>query len=194
MHALIIFVRKPELGKVKTRLAATLGNEKALSIYKELLHHTRIITQQLTAKKFVFYYSEIELEDEWNLPDVNKRLQSGTDLGGKMMNAFKEVFSKGYDKAIIIGSDCFELTAAHIETAFLYLDDKDAVIGPAKDGGYYLLGIKQMQSCFFSNKQWSTSSVYAATLQDATTHGLSLACLPVLTDVDTEADWLLTKK
>ena len=194
MHALIIFVRNPEPGKVKTRLAATLGDEKALHIYKDLLHHTRSVSRQSTAHKFVFYHNEIDWDDEWNEPDFNKRLQCNTNLGGKMRRAFKEVFSAGYDKAIIIGSDCFELTTALIESAFLYLDDKDVVIGPASDGGYYLLGMKRMHSCFFSNKQWSTASVYAATLQDAATHGLSITSLPVLTDVDTEADWLLTKK
>lgn len=194
MHALIIFVRNPEPGKVKTRLAATLGDEKALHIYKDLLHHTRSVSRQSTAHKFVFYHNVIDWEDEWNIPDFNKRLQCNTNLGSKMRKAFEEVFSAGYDKAIIIGSDCFELNTALIESAFLYLDDKDVVIGPASDGGYYLLGMKRMHSCFFSNKQWSTASVYAATLQDAITNGIRITSLPVLTDVDTEADWLLTKK
>lgn len=194
MHALIIFVRNPEPGRVKTRLAATLGDEKALHIYKDLLNHTRSVSRLSSAHKFVFYHNEIDWDDEWNVPDFNKRLQSNSNLGGKMMSAFEEIFLADYDKVIIIGSDCFELTTAYIETAFSYLDDKDVVIGPASDGGYYLLGMKRMHSCFFSNKKWSTDSVYTATLQDATLHGLSVASLPVLTDVDTEADWLITKK
>jgi len=194
MHALIIFVRNPEPGRVKTRLAATLGDEKALHIYKDLLNHTRSVSRLSSAHKFVFYHNEIDWDDEWNVPDFNKRQQSNSNLGGKMMSAFEEIFLADYDKVIIIGSDCFELTTAYIETAFSYLDDKDVVIGPASDGGYYLLGMKRMHSCFFSNKKWSTDSVYTATLQDATLHGLSVASLPVLTDVDTEADWLITKK
>ena len=111
-----------------------------------------------------------------------------------MKNAFKELFDMGYEKVAIIGSDCFELTAAIIREAFALLKNKDAVIGPAKDGGYYLLGMKKMIEPVFENKQWSTDSVFRETINDLTENNFSFACLPVLTDVDTEEDWNYTKK
>lgn len=192
--AIIIFVRNPQLGKVKTRLATTLGDEKALNIYKELLNHTKEITSQTTADKHVFYFDKIEEKDLWNAPGFFKCLQCNDELGGKMKNAFKELFNMGYEKVAIIGSDCFELTTAIIEEAFALLKNKDVVIGPAKDGGYYLLGMKKLIEPVFENKQWSTESVFNETINDLTENSFSFASLPALTDVDTEEDWNYTKR
>lgn len=100
----------------------------------------------------------------------------------------------GYEKVAIIGSDCFELTKAIIEEAFALLKNKDVVIGPAKDGGYYLLGMKKLIEPVFENKQWSTESVFNETINDLTENSFSFASLPVLTDVDTEEDWNYTKR
>ena len=191
--AIIIFVRNPELGKVKTRLAATLGHVKALSIYNELLLHTKEITQSLESDKFVFYNDAIEHDDLWNGQGFIKKLQSNKDLGDKMKQAFQQLFNEGYKKVLIIGSDCFELTSEFINDAFDLLDEKDMVIGPANDGGYYLLGMKKMQSFVFDNKDWSTETVYKETVKDILTHQLSYAALPILIDVDTENDWLKSK-
>ena len=193
-EAIIIFVRNPQLGKVKTRLANTLGDEKALNIYKELLHHTKEITAQITADKYVFYFDKIEENDLWNVPGFFKCLQCNDELGGKMKNAFKELFDKGYEKVAIIGSDCLELTTAIIEEAFVLLKNTDAVIGPAKDGGYYLLAMKKLIRPIFENKQWSTDSVFRETINDLTENNFSFGCLPLLTDVDTEQDWNFSKK
>ena len=193
-QALIIFVRKPELGKVKTRLAATVGDEKALAIYKELLQHTFEITSVTDADKFVFYADEIETGDLWSGPRFFKAVQSNGDLGEKMKNAFRSLFQKGYDKVLIIGSDCFDLSAALIHQAFELLDKDNLVIGPAKDGGYYLLGMKKMVAVIFKNKKWGTSSVYNDTIKDLSKNNLSYAILPLLRDVDTEDDWVASKK
>lgn len=193
-EAIIIFVRNLQLGKVKTRLANTLGDEKALAIYKELLYHTKEITAQITADKYVFYFDKIEENDLWNAPGFFKCRQCNDELGGKMKNAFKELFDKGYEKVAIIGSDCFELTTAIIGEAFALLKNNDTVIGPAKDGGYYLLGMKKLIEPVFENKQWSTDSVFSETINDLTKNNFSFASLPVLTDVDTEEDWNHTKK
>lgn len=192
--AIIIFVRNPQLGKVKTRLAATLGDEKALAIYKELVQHTKEITAQTTADKYVYYVEEIIENDLWNTPGFVKKLQSNDDLGSKMKNAFKELFAIGYEKVIIIGSDCFELTTTIIEAALILLKNNDAVIGPAKDGGYYLLGMKKLIEPIFENKQWSTNTVFKETISDLKENNFSFACLPVLTDIDTEEDWYNSKK
>ncbi|MEO5947919.1 MAG: TIGR04282 family arsenosugar biosynthesis glycosyltransferase [Chitinophagaceae bacterium] len=193
-NALILFVRKPELGKVKTRLAATIGNEKALAIYEELLQHTFEITQSLSFLKFVFYVNAIEHNDLWRAEGFIKRLQSDADLGGKMKDAFAEVIQEGYEKVVIIGSDCFQLTTAIIQQAFELLNKNEIVIGPANDGGYYLLGMKKLYGFIFDNKKWSTETVFGDTVQDLKKYNVSFTTLPILTDVDTEEDWQLSKK
>jgi rSAM/selenodomain-associated transferase 1 len=191
--ALIIFVRKPELGKVKTRLAATLGDDKALEIYKELLQHTSDIALKTSADKFVFYFNKIEKEDIWDENNFIKKLQSDADLGIKMQDAFSQIFEQGYEKVVIIGSDCFELTNEIISNAFEQLDTNDVVIGPANDGGYYLLGMKKLYPQLFENKQWSTAAVYQQTIADFEKAHIKYHALVTLTDVDTEEDWLATK-
>lgn len=193
-QALIIFVRNPVLGKVKTRLAATIGDEKALDIYKELLQHTFNICSQVKADKYVFYHEEIVTHDMWNAAGFHKKLQAPADLGGKMKAAFLELFNAGYKKVIIIGSDCMQLTPAIIESGYSMLQEKKTVIGPAKDGGYYLLGLRIMHEFIFENKKWSTASVFSQTLAELEQHHLSVGLLPELTDVDTEKDWLKSKK
>ena len=193
-QGLIIFVRKPEPGKVKTRLAATIGDEKTLLIYKELLQHTFEIANAIDADKFVFYHEEIEGNDLWTAERFFKFVQINKDLGKKMNHAFTSLFEQGYEKAIIIGSDCYELNATIVNEAFESLNDNDVVIGPAKDGGYYLLGMKKMYSFIFENKEWSTPTVFNDTMADFRKQQLSFYVLPVLTDVDTEKDWLATKK
>lgn len=187
-EALIIFVRKPESGKVKTRLAATLGNEIALKIYRQLLQHTFDITSGLMAHKFVFYVDAIDEHDMWSAKGFYKMLQVNADLGIKMQAAFAEIFKKGHQKAVIIGSDCFELTSDLIDQAFKVLDKNDIVIGPAKDGGYYLLGMKQLYPPLFENKSWSTATVFIDTVRDIARLNLSYEQLPQLTDIDEAGD------
>ena len=186
--ALIIFVRKPELGKVKTRLAATMGEEKALAVYRKLLEHTHYISEGVKAERFVFYFDEIEENDLWSDGNFIKRLQSPGDLGEKMHNAFAGLFDEDYNDVAIIGSDCYELTTAIIEDAFEMLQQNDLVIGPANDGGYYLLGMKKLCMELFSNIEWSTEKVLAQTRAACISARLSYSLLPQLTDIDTEAD------
>jgi len=193
-EAIIIFVRNPELGKVKTRLAATVGDEKALDIYKQLLLHTMQVAEKSDANKFVFYHEQIMENDIWNKKGFFKKLQLGVDLGEKMKRAFSTVFSEGYSNIIIIGSDCMQINSAIVKEAFAGLEQKDTVIGPAKDGGYYLLGMKINLPFLFENIAWSTDTVFNDTVFSMKQHNLSTALLPVLTDVDTEADWLESKK
>ncbi len=192
-EAIIIFVRDPQLGKVKTRLAATVGDTRALEIYIQLLQHTFDITSPVTADKYVFYHDGIKEADIWRAAGFYKKLQQGNDLGEKMNLAFAEVFSKGYYKVIIIGSDCLQLSSRIIEEAFIALDNCDTVIGPAKDGGYYMLGMKKLIPSAFENKKWSTDTVCDDTWKTILALGLTAGFLPVLTDVDTEADWLESK-
>lgn len=188
MHkkALIIFVRNPELGKVKTRIAATVGDEKALAIYKSLLLHTKEVADKLLCTKFIFYADDINPDDLWN--GYEKHLQVQNDLGVRMQQAFATVYAAGYQQVCIIGSDCYELTAPIIEMAFEALHHKDAAIGPARDGGYYLLGMKKLLPEVFENKGWSTATVYKRTIADFEEMGINYFILPELNDVDTVDD------
>jgi len=185
---LIIFYRNPDLGKVKTRLAATVGDEKALAIYFKLASHTRTISADVDCDRVVYYSDYIDTEDAWFNNDYFKSLQKGNDLGGKMENAFEMAFAKGYKRVSIIGTDCFELTTQIIINAFKSLGTKDAVIGPAVDGGYYLLGMNRSIPQVFREKKWSTSSVYTDTIRDFNKLGIDYCQLPTLRDVDTEGD------
>ena len=184
--AVIIFVRNPELGTCKTRLAQTIGEEKALKVYNYLLQHTAKITEKLMADRFVFYSECIPKNDIWNNDIFIKKLQEGSDLGIKMKNAFIELFNSGYEKILIVGSDILDLKSEHISDAFLKLDSHDVVIGPALDGGYYLLGMKQLYPLIFENKFWGTSTVLKDTLDDL--HLQSICILNVLNDIDTFED------
>lgn len=185
-NALLIFTRNPELGKVKTRLAKTIGNEKALTVYKDLLLHTRNETQAIDCDKFVFYDSEIVENDIWSGTSYQKKLQSNGDLGQRMHDAFKTLFEMGYSNCIIVGSDLFDLKAIIIETAFKELLNYEVVIGPAEDGGYYLLGLKKDDHAIFQNKDWGTASVFKATMRDLENKKVGL--LDTLNDIDTFED------
>lgn len=185
---LIIFYRNPKLGKVKTRLAASMGNQKALDIYRKLSLHTRSVTEGLSVDKIVFYSDAIDLMDLWPNAIYLKAMQEGEGLGQKMQNAVVAGFETGYTSICIIGTDCLELTTEVITEAFEELESVDAVIGPATDGGYYLLGMKKPHSQIFSNKNWSTPSVLRETIDDFESLNLLYVKLEELRDVDTEDD------
>jgi len=180
---LIIFVKNPVAGKVKTRLAASLGNEKALDIYKQLLAITRIAATAANCRKHLFYSDKVET-DEWIEPTFSKYVQQGNALGDRMRLALDTIFSAGGKRVIIIGSDCPQLTSTIIDDAFSMLNEKDVVVGPAKDGGYYLLGMKKPLPFLFAEKEWSTDSVFDDTVVDLLENRLSYGRLPVLSDVD----------
>jgi rSAM/selenodomain-associated transferase 1 len=185
---LIIFYRNPKPGFVKTRLAATIGDDKAMAIYNRLAHHTREITEGLALDKIVYYSEHIDAGDTWPNDLYLKAIQEGNDLGDRMANAFTEGFRKGYERICIIGTDCLELTSDIISQAYAELQTSDAVIGPALDGGYYLLGMRKFHRNLFLNKQWSTDNIMHETMKDFQLLGLTCTKLPALRDVDTEDD------
>ncbi len=185
---LIIFYRNPELGKVKTRLAATVGDVNALNIYISLSAYTRKITENIAVDKYIFYSHFKDNNDHWHNLNFKKHKQSGDDLGTKMYQAFQVGFESGYKSICIIGTDCFELTQEIIEDAFSKLKSHDAVIGPASDGGYYLLGINALYPELFTNKSWSTNSVCEDTINNLKVLKLKHYTLPILNDVDEEKD------
>jgi len=184
--ALIIFTRNPELGKVKTRLATTIGDAAALEVYHKLLEHTVDITQTLKVDKFIFYSEQIQENDHWDTTIYYKELQKGTNLGERMHHAFELLFKKGYRQIIIVGSDIFELTTKNIQEAFTGLDTANFVVGPALDGGYYLLGMNTLNKSLFEHKKWGTSTVLKATLKNLAHEKVAL--LATKNDIDTYDD------
>lgn len=186
-NCLILFAKNLELGNVKTRLAKDIGDEQALKVYKKLSEHTHSITKSLECTKHLFYSDKLEENDLWT-GNFQKHVQQGNDLGEKMNNAFQYAFKENHQKVIIIGSDCYELNSEIIEDAFSKLDKADFVIGPASDGGYYLLGMKAANSYVFKYMQYSTSLVLKQTLDKIRSYNDSVSLLKVLSDIDTIED------
>lgn len=187
-NLLMIFARNPEIGKVKTRLAKTIGDEKALMIYLKLLEHTHAIADKVFADKAIFYASRVQDFDLLDYYKYPKFLQKGDSLGERMDRAFGQAFGQHYEKVVIIGSDCYELTTDMIEDAFAALDQHNVVLGPALDGGYYLLGMDRHYPHLFKDKKWSTADVLLDTILDLKKLKLSYQLLPTLNDVDEEKD------
>ena len=183
---LLIFTRNAELGKVKTRLSKSVGDTTALEIYQYLVQKTQQVINKVSCQKAVYYSEKIIIDDLWDSKTFQKHLQKGNDLGFRMLDAFKNSFESGYEKVVIIGTDLFDLTPSIIEESFLSLDSNDVVIGPAKDGGYYLLGMKMLQSRLFEDKAWGTSTVRNDTLKDLTNKKVHL--LEELNDIDVFED------
>lgn len=184
---LMIFVKNLIPGMVKTRLAEDIGIDKALDVYQELVHHTHKITKKIEVDKAVYYSEYVEIEDIWDNGDYKLTSQKGFKLGEKMSNAFDEAFDS-YNKVVIIGSDCYDLSAKHIKLAYEMLEENDVVVGPAKDGGYYLLGMKEFLPQLFKDKEYSTDAVLQELLQEAEELELSVYKLPELNDIDTLED------
>jgi len=194
--AIIIFARYTIEGKVKTRLAATLGSHYAKEFYKIITHSTITEVKRIRKSyKYVFY------SDNKGKRQIKKWLgrrffyapQEGGTLGEKMSNAFLKLFSHGARKAIIVGTDIPDLTNKIIEEAISRLDSYDIVIGPAKDGGYYLLGMKKLHSNLFEGIEFSTPSVLQQTINMIEKLNLRYFLLPELHDIDTEEElirWL----
>ena len=187
-HGLIIFIRNPEQGKVKTRLAKDLGDQKALQIYEQLLDHTRRIARSVPAKRYLFYSNFIDRKDPWPESDFEKHRQPPGDLGDRMLRAFDLALAQ-VSKAVIIGSDCPGLSTEILQTAFEKLDTHDFVIGPALDGGYYLLGMKQLAPRLFLEMTWSTDQVFRETTRRMERSAAGYYCLPKLPDIDYAEDW-----
>lgn len=187
--ALIIFIKNPVPGKVKTRLAATMGNEGALRVYKALLERVRLVAEPLPVAKYLFYSDFVEQNDEWPNARFIKKLQHNGDLGERMGMAFEQVLQR-HQRAVIVGSDVPGITAGILLDAFEQLADHDFAIGGTDDGGYYLLGMSNYEPAVFTGIEWSTPIVFSQTMEAMARLGKSCALLPVLPDIDYEEDWI----
>lgn len=189
MKGIIIFVRNPELGKVKTRLASTLGDEKALEVYQKLLRYSRSVLMDADADiKYVFYAGDGDIQSFWPSEEFVCKSQIEGDLGEKMMAAFDSAFQE-CSECLIIGSDCAELETKHISQAFKLLETNDIVLGPSTDGGYYLCGMKKPSPELFRDMEWSTSTVLRETIGRCVENRWAYGLLQPLTDIDEEADY-----
>ena len=166
----------------KKIISKTIGNPSALAIYKKLLEHTESVLRPLNCDKAVYYSVKIRENDIWDSTIYQKHQQTGEHLGARMANAFKHGFKNNYQKIIIVGSDLYDLKTEHINQAFQDLETNDVVLGPAEDGGYYLLGMKQFHPKLFRNKNWGTDSVLKDTLKDLKEESVFL--LETLNDID----------
>ena len=164
-NLLLVFCKNPVLGKVKTRLAAQIGNENALTVYKKLLTKTAQVINDLSCNIVLYYSDSVIEDDEFNTTAEEKKVQQGLDLGARMANAFINGF-KAHEKIVIIGTDLWTLESEDIENAFSALEQHTAVLGPSLDGGYYLLGLKKFIPRVFENKAWGTSEVFSKTMAD----------------------------
>jgi rSAM/selenodomain-associated transferase 1 len=185
---LLLFVKNPVAGKVKTRLARTVGEARALQVYKRLVHLTEKSAKRVDSARQVWYSSFIDQNDLFDESTFEKRLQVGDDLGERMRNAFSKSFEEGYREVVIIGSDCPDLNSDIIEQAFDELEKSDVVIGPSADGGYYLLGMNTFIDEIFEGVQWSSSEVLSQTKEKLNRSGYAFKELQVLNDIDTEDD------
>ncbi|MBF8965493.1 TIGR04282 family arsenosugar biosynthesis glycosyltransferase [Pontibacter sp. FD36] len=187
---ILVFLKPFEAGYVKTRLAATVGDAVALDVYRHLVEHT---LQQLRKLQpyadVVLCYSRQAANGQY-ISEFPCLIQKGEDLGDRMLYALEWAHARKYDKKLIIGSDCFELTAEILEQAILWLETEQVVVGPAMDGGYYLIGMKESHAELFAGIPWSTSGVITATVEVLERLKLDWAALPPLSDLDEEQDLL----
>lgn len=187
--AIILFVKYPEKGKVKTRLASTTSNNFAAGIYRILSKN--IFDEVLKLKNecdiHLFYapYDNPDQIKNWVGQEYIYNEQTGADLGERIANAFENVFLNNYKSAIIIGSDVPEIDSLIFTEAFKLLENNDAVIAPSDDGGYSLLGMNKQNRFLFENIEWSTDSVFTATKKKALKNSLNLKVMGPLTDIDT---------
>ncbi|WP_158844778.1 TIGR04282 family arsenosugar biosynthesis glycosyltransferase [Algibacter sp. L1A34] len=186
----IVFVKNIKLGKVKTRLAKTIGNQGAFDVYTELVEVTEKATKNLKADKRI-YFSETIVESMWK--NDYKTVQNGPDLGERMSNAFQQGFKDGYERIVLIGSDLPDITATQINSGLEALNKSDVVFGPAEDGGYYLVGFSKFYNFVFQNKPWSQDNLLKETLSQLKENRVTFSTLETLNDIDTFEDLIASK-
>jgi len=189
---LIVFLKFPEPGKVKTRLAKDVGEERAATIYSNI---AKTIVENVVdhdSYKTAIYYDPPGKEEEIQQWIGNQTLQyyaqKGNFLGDKISNAFEEVFINGSEYAVIIGSDCVDVSSDTIKEALTLLNENDVVLGPANDGGYYLLGLNKHRTEIFQDIDWSTEQVLNQTIEKILENNLSYRLLKILKDIDNVND------
>lgn len=189
---ILFFVKYPDVGQVKTRLSSELGNEAVVSLYKDFILDMLSTIEKLGLPIEIFYRPDSAKEKlaSWLGQQYSYVPQRGEDLGERMRNASLHAFNKNFSRVVIIGSDIPDLPADFLREAFLSLESRDAVIGPAGDGGYYLIGFTRTSFLpeVFENISWSSDSVFNQTVSILKQYKRKVYLLPQWHDVDTSAD------
>lgn len=190
---LIIFTRYPEPGKAKTRLIPALGEVGAAQLHRQMTESTIAQSRKLRSIRPVsicVYYTGgtlVQMQD-WLGHDLEYRSQCSGELGERLIDVFQFSFGSGAGSVVAIGTDCPNLTAELLTTAFLKLNEHCLSIGRATDGGYYLIGLNQFVPDIFRDITWSTDLVFQQTVEIAERLDLSIAVLPTLNDIDRPED------
>ena len=192
-ESLIIFTRYPEPGKTKTRLIPALGAEGAANIGRKMTEHTLNHVKDLQSLRLIaiavyFTGGNTQLMQQWLGNDVRYQCQGEGDLGSRMALAFASAFEEGSKSVVIIGTDCPSLKPKLMGDAFQELSQHDLVLGPAQDGGYYLIGLRRLIPELFTGISWGTSEVLQQTVTIGKQLDLAIAYLPTLADVDRPED------
>ncbi len=188
---LVIFARAPEIGRVKTRLAAGMGDRRALEIYRELAEGVVAAVRGTTAEIVVAYAppTAADAMRAWLGSDLAYEPQVEGDLGERMAAAISSRLTAGAGRVVVIGADCPAVDAGVVARAFHALDDYDVVLGPAEDGGYYLVGTRSAHAALFRDIPWSSDRTLEVTLERIAQAALRCQLLDTLRDVDTAPDW-----
>lgn len=186
----MVFLKAPRVGTVKTRLAEGIGAAAACEAYRHLVLTLLGKLASLRSVELCFTPADAEAElTSWLREGWGNQPQISGDLGERLHGAFLAHFQSGAERVVIIGADCPEVLPADVAAAWRALGDHDVVLGPATDGGYWLIGLRAPQSQLFTAMPWSTAAVLAETQRRARASGLSIALLRELSDVDNLADW-----
>jgi len=191
-ETVLVFLRAPEKGRVKTRLAAKLGETKALNLYKKFVHRTLVAVETSGLNHTICFFpaGKRVLVENWLGMNHIFLPQKGLDLGQRMGNALSAAFDQGATKAILVGTDVPGIGAHHLLEALNILNVKDVVIGPSLDGGYWLIGFQRGRFCpdLFCKVDWGSDTVFSATMEKCRVAGLAPGILPALQDIDTLED------
>lgn len=195
-NVLIIFVKYPQPGFVKTRLAKEIGKENAASLYRLFVEAILSRTDDKNFNRVIFYTPAEKRHQikDWIGSDMDIYPQKGKDLGERLSHAFKFIFEKGAKRAVVIGSDSPTIDKKIILQAFKELEYNECVIGPSSDGGYYLVGLSYFHTEIFKDITWSTNKVYEQTLNRLRKLKLKFSSLDELFDVDNFEDLVTLKR
>jgi uncharacterized protein len=185
-------VRYPVAGKAKTRLAEEMGVQKALEFYEQCASHILQEMAHLPSRitKYVFYTGATSSRiKDWVGTGYELRAQTSGDLGGRLADAFTQMFTDGMERAVIMASDVPDITSSLMATSVEALESADVVIGPSHDGGYYLIGMSALQVGVFDGIRWGSSHVLRQTMARVDKSGMASRLLPTLIDIDTTDDY-----
>lgn len=184
---LLVFGREPVPGKTKTRLGRTLGMDTACELYCQMLSYVLEMSREVSNERRLYLPAgDVVQGERFALEGWTQHPQVSGDIGARMKGAFEEAFAAGAERAVLVGSDIPSLTADILERAFAALDEAEMVFGPARDGGYYLIGQRAPSRNVYDNITWSTAEVWSQTEAHLQTQGISYAVVDVLDDLDDE--------